>query len=265
VHVRVCVCICVCVCVRVQVGASVCTRAVNFGCAAVQLWRGFVEYLRDIPFLVCALFVTLTLWRAPLLFAAIRQPEAALRALNAGHVPYNLVGRADRLRRRIALIHAILMLRDLAFLPPFLIIVATLYRAVPLVRRINAKRSKWIATDPILTISEFTVGFFRADASPTIRIRATKDVALGVRAVELRLLGDAFWGAVGNSVGKVLVNIAEGFQPVPLAEGLNIAYARRTTRPRRARSCTHARAHTATRRSRRGLPTSSSRSTLLWR
>jgi hypothetical protein len=70
----------------------------------------------------------------------------------------------------------------------------------------------------MLQLSALSIGFFKPDASPTIRIRATKDAALGVRAVELRLIGDTFWGCVGNAVGNVLVNIAEGFMPLCLSE-----------------------------------------------
>jgi hypothetical protein len=166
-----------------------------------ELWEEFFRLVIDVPFLLCGLFVTLTLWRAPLLFALLRKYQYTLRE-----------------RRLLAAYQALCMLRDLLFLVPFVMIVATVYRAVPLIRRINAKRSKWIATDPMLQLSALSIGFFKPDASPTIRIHATKDAALGVRAVELRLIGETFWGAVGNAVGKVLVNIAEGFMPVCLSE-----------------------------------------------
>ena len=184
-----------------------------------DMWRQGLELVIDFPFVLMGIIVLLTVWRADLVVTSLKSwPLLKSRADRAEF--YQHPNRAWPFRKAVGW-QFLKLFRDLPFIVPFALLLGTLYRFWPYFKKLLSRSSVFLETAPLLTVEAMSIQF-DATASPTIAIRARKPQSTVVRAAEIRMLGPEFWSNVRSKLGGTVVTLAEGVQPMKLADKQNI-------------------------------------------
>lgn len=225
-----------------------------------KLWIQVMNLLFDLPFVVIAVIVMFTVWRARELYKALAKVEASTRydtdlcgggngccddddccccccsnccdcccGWICGHSSKNW-------RRRIAVIEQFLLLiRDILFLIPFALVVCTLYRLPGLVLDIIARCFPANRTAPALVPTEVRIQCPEESKDPimiyvTCRRNALTEIGevhVGgpIRykpAVKMFLVGSEFWADVARIVGDGVMRLGKSMIPLKLKEGQSV-------------------------------------------
>ncbi|ETO08196.1 hypothetical protein RFI_29194, partial [Reticulomyxa filosa] len=173
-----------------------------------ETWLQAVYVLLDIPCLLVAIIVYVTIWRASTLHKEL----------------WTLTRARDR--RRASFLQLLLLFRDLLFVIPFLIIVCTLFRLPMLVLGFMGKMKKPSLAQTTLEVTGCDM-IFPEKGKPTFRIKARKPNNFEVprhSKCSLFVLGKRFWEEVGLRFGGSIATAGQGMLPNTIADKRGMNY-----------------------------------------
>eukprot|EP00667_Euglena_gracilis_P000416 EG_transcript_415 len=160
----------------------------------------------DLPFMVLALLVLLSGWRAAALLAdwKVIWTAAQERRQPLGFAPHKAVA-----------LHFVLLLRDVVLFPLFFILLATAYRLPNVLSRItNSCKRKPDPTPQVVVVSA-TVTFL-PNNTWRIDVSGLKPADFVVKQVWLDVVGPEFWASVQSRMGRAVALLSRSMLPVAL-------------------------------------------------
>ncbi|CAK0871657.1 unnamed protein product [Prorocentrum cordatum] len=172
-----------------------------------EVFVQLIGFAMDLPFLLVGLVLLLSGWRADL----------ALRACGRRS------GMTYGERRRLVGKQFLFLLRDVAMLGPFALVVITLYRLPSLVLALKARMSRLLAEEPEMQPVEVRLTVPDPKGNPTCVVRASKSPNLsGVASMRLQITGDDFWKAIAQQKGATMAAAARAMLPLALRHGKEV-------------------------------------------
>lgn len=159
----------------------------------------FVSVFVDIPCLVMAMFVFLTVFRAKALLKVLWDDNVSV-----AH------------KRIECVLQSLFFLRDTLFLVPFLMMICSLFRAPILILEMMTKLNKpRIGDDEVIHFKLYKCTMeLPSKGKPMFHIKATKESGFTVNGkCKVFVLGDALWSSVGRTFGASMATAAQSALP----------------------------------------------------
>jgi hypothetical protein len=212
----------------------------------MELYFEAINSLLDLPFVLVALVVICTGWRAASLFRSLAALEVEFKSYSWYHHRNSddldcwccdCCCCCDQIdinwkRRATVIMELLLLLRDLLFLLPLCVIIASLYRLpgliLDLISRcspINRTSPRLVATKGKVLVPETHGPISIHLTCKTIRNSEFPNPSPGSYTGPAKLFVDGvnFWSEIGRVFGDSVMQIGKGMLPLKLAEGVGVA------------------------------------------